>query len=98
MRELENTIERAAVVADGDVIQPYHLPPALQTVNTADKAITAGLFESVEAYEKDLVCEALRKTRGSRSQAAKLLKVSERVLSYKVKKYEIDCAALRSAK
>jgi Nif-specific regulatory protein len=85
-------------VADTEVIQHYHLPPALQTVNTADKAVNTGLFESVEAYEKELVCEALRKTRGSRSQAARLLKVSERVLSYKVKKYEIDCAAFRSSK
>ena len=98
VRELENTIERAVVVADGDSIQHYHLPPALQTVNTIDKAINTGLFESVEAYEKDLVCEALKKTQGSRSQAARLLKVSERVLSYKVKKYEIDCGAFRSSK
>ncbi|HEV8487737.1 MAG TPA: sigma-54 dependent transcriptional regulator [Blastocatellia bacterium] len=98
VRELENTIQHVVVVTDGDVVQHYHLPPALQTVNTAHKALNTGLFESVEAYEKDLVCEALRKTRGSRSQAAKLLKVSERVLSYKVKKYEIDCAAFRSSK
>ena len=96
VRELENTIQRAVVVADTEVIHHYHLPPALQTCNTTDKAVNTGLFESVEAYEKELVCEALRKTRGSRSQAARLLKVSERVLSYKVRKYEIDCAAFRS--
>ena len=98
VRELENTIERSVVLANDDLIQHYHLPPALQTVNTADRAVNNGLFESVEAYEKDLVCEALRQTRGSRSQAAQMLKVSERVLSYKVKKYEIDCAAFRSSK
>ena len=98
VRELQNTIEGAVVVADDDAIQHYHLPPALQTVTTADRPAKTGLFESVEAYEKDLVCDALRKTRGSRSQAARLLKVSERVLSYKVKKYEIDCAAFRSSK
>ena len=98
VRELENAIERSVVVSDTEVIQHYHLPPALQTVNTADKAVNTGLFESVEAYEKELVCDALRKTRGRRSQAARLLKVSERVLSYKVKKYEIDCAAFRSSK
>jgi Nif-specific regulatory protein len=97
VRELENTIERAVVVAGGEAIQHYHLSPALQTVSAADKPVDTGLFESVEAYEKNLVCEALKKTRGRRSQAAKLLKVSERVLSYKVKKYEIDCAAFRSS-
>ena len=98
MRELENTIERAVVVAEGDVIEYYHLHSELQTVDTTDKALDTGLFESVEAYERDLICEALRRTRGGRNQAARLLKVSERVMSYKVKKYEIDCESFRVAK
>jgi Nif-specific regulatory protein len=54
-----------------------------------------GLFRAVESYERDLILDALRGSRGNRSQAAKLLKVSERVLSYKIKKYGIDCARLR---
>ncbi|HZS05342.1 MAG TPA: sigma-54 dependent transcriptional regulator, partial [Blastocatellia bacterium] len=97
VRELENTIERAVVVADGQTIQPDHLPPAVQAARLPDRVADGGLFESVEAYEKGLICDALRNTRGNRNQAAKLLKVSERVLSYKVKKHAIDCDAFRSS-
>ena len=98
VRELENTMERAVVVADGQTVQHFHLPPVLQTTRMVQKTINAGLFESVEAYEKDLICAALSDTRGNRNQAAKLLQVSERVLSYKVKKYAIDCDAFRLSK
>jgi Nif-specific regulatory protein len=53
-----------------------------------------GLFRAVENYEHELIVEALRSARGNRNQAAKLLKVSERVLSYKIKKYQIDCKSI----
>jgi Nif-specific regulatory protein len=49
------------------------------------------LAEAVAAYEKDLVQDALKTTRGNRVKAAKLLDSTERIISYKVKKYRIDC-------
>jgi transcriptional regulator with PAS, ATPase and Fis domain len=49
-----------------------------------------GLFAAVEAYEKELVSDALRFTNGQRNAAARLLKISDRVLSYKIKKYELS--------
>ena len=57
--------------------------------------MSEGLFSAVETYEHELILEALGATRGNRNQAARLLKVSERVLSYKIKKYRIDCNSLR---
>jgi len=96
VRELENALERAVVVADGPLIHHYHLPPALQTIEPDNSRAGGSLFESVEAYERELICDALRTTRGNRNRAAKLLKVSERVLSYKVRKYALDCDAFRS--
>jgi len=93
VRELENVIESAVVVADSGRIDYYHLPPALRTAHPTPAS--EGLFRAVESYEHDLILEALRNTRGNRNQAAKLLKVSERVLSYKIKKYRIDCNSLR---
>ena len=95
VRELENVVERATVLADRQSVQHYHLPPSLQTLPTTKPAAGLSLFETVEAFEQELICDALRVTRGNRTQAAKSLRVSERVLTYKVKKYEIDPTAYR---
>lgn len=51
---------------------------------------STSLAEAVGAYEPDLIQDALKTTRGNRVQAAKLLKSTERIISYKVKKYDID--------
>jgi Nif-specific regulatory protein len=93
VRELENVVESAVVVAERGRIDYYHLPPTLQA--TPPMRGAEGLFRAVETYEQELILDALRSARGNRNQAAKLLKVSERVLSYKIKKYGIDCAGLR---
>ncbi|MBL8206151.1 MAG: sigma-54-dependent Fis family transcriptional regulator [Blastocatellia bacterium] len=95
VRELQNTIERAVVIADGQLIQHYHLPPAIQTAQPIKNHISGNLFAAVERYEQELLCDALREARGNRNQAAKALGISERVLSYKVKKYEIDCTQFK---
>jgi len=93
VRELENVVESAVVVAENGRIDYYHLPPALQTAHPIP--LSEGLFRAVENYEHELILESLGATRGNRNRAAKLLKVSERVLSYKIKKYRIDCNSLR---
>ncbi len=89
VRELENTIERAVVICDTNVIHHYHLPPDLQTLRIATTVNNKGLAEAVNAYERELLCEALQNAHGNRGQAAKLLKISERLLSYKIKKHNI---------
>ena len=90
VRELENTIERAVLVCDGSVIHAHHLPPTLQTAEASGTLTTTSLAESVGAYERDLLQDALKTTRGNRVQAAKLLNSTERIISYKVKKHGID--------
>ena len=95
VRELENSIERAVLVCDGNVIHAHHLPPSLQTGETSGTTTRFALTEAVEAYEKDLVQDALKTTRGNRVKAAKLLNSTERIISYKVKKYGIDCLRFR---
>jgi Nif-specific regulatory protein len=89
VRELENVVERAVVVCDGGLIHPYHLPPMFQTLHAETTLAQAGLSDAVDNYERELVCEALKQTRGNRSQAAKLLKISDRLLGYKIKKHNI---------
>ena len=48
------------------------------------------LADAVAGFEKDLIQDALKTTRGNRAKAARLLDTTERVLNYKVKKYGVD--------
>ena len=56
-----------------------------------------GLNEALEAYEKELLQDALRQTRGVRSQAARLLMTSERVFSYRLRKHHIDARRFKAS-
>ena len=95
VRELENVIERATLVCESNVIHGYHLPPTLQTAEGSGTVTRASLEHAVEAYEKDLIQDALKTTRGNRARAARLLDTTERILGYKVKKYSIECRRFR---
>ena len=91
VRELENCIERAVLVAEGDVIHPYHLPPTLQTAETSGGAKANGsLRELVDAYERDIIVDALKSTRGNMASAARALGTTQRIFGYKVHKHGID--------
>lgn len=96
IRELENTIERAVLLCDGQVIHSHHLPVTLQTAETSGTVMTLSLEEAVASYEKDLIQDALKMVRGNRSKAAKLLKTTQRILNYKIKRHAIDMTRFRS--
>ncbi|MFL5534184.1 MAG: sigma-54 interaction domain-containing protein [Gemmatimonadales bacterium] len=96
VRELENTIERAVLLADGEVIHGYHLPPTLQTADGTATVVSTSLDGAVAAFERSLIEDALKTARGNRSRAARLLGSTQRVISYKVRKYGIDPARLKS--
>jgi Nif-specific regulatory protein len=96
VRELENTMERAVLVCDGGVIHGHHLPPALQTAEASGTVPRQSLADSVEAFERDLLQDALKSTRGNRARAARLLDTTERILNYKVRKYGIDARRFRA--
>jgi len=90
VRELENTLERAVLVCDGHVIHAHHLPPTLQTAEASGTVTRVSLKDAVAAYEKDLIQDALKTTRGNRAKAARLLNATERIINYQVRKYSID--------
>ena len=96
VRELENCIERAVLVCEGGVIHAHHLPPTLQTAEVSGTLPRLDLTTAVDGYEKDLILDALKTSRGNRAKAARLLGTTERIVAYKVKKYEIDCARFKS--
>ena len=96
VRELENTIERAVLVCDGNVIHGHHLPPTLQTAESTGTVSSLPLADTVGSFEKDLIQDALKTTRGNRAKAAQLLQSTERIIRYKVKLYDIDVTRFRS--
>lgn len=90
VRELENVIERAVLVCDEQVIHGHHLPPTLQTAEVSGTENKLTLAAAIEAYESDLIQDALKSARGNTAKAARMLDSTERILGYKIKKYGID--------
>jgi len=96
VRELENAIERAVLVCDENVIHGHHLPPTLQTAEVSDTVTKLTLNSAVAAFERDLIQDALKTTRGNCSQAAILLNTTERIINYKISKYKINPKRFRN--
>ncbi|WP_159517612.1 sigma-54-dependent Fis family transcriptional regulator [Sunxiuqinia indica] len=90
IRELENCIERSCILSTDNVIHSYNLPPSLQTADSTNTRSRGGLTYTVEQVEKQLIREALTSTKGNIAKAAEGLKVTERMLGTRLKKYEID--------
>jgi Nif-specific regulatory protein len=97
VRELENALERAVLVCDGAVVHGHHLPPSLQTADSSGTVTRVSLKDAVAAYERDLILDALKTTRGNRAKAARLLDTTERILNYKVQGYGIDVRRFKSS-
>jgi Nif-specific regulatory protein len=96
VRELENALERAVLVCDGAVIHGHHLPPSLQTADSSGTVTRVSLKSAVAAFERDLIQDALKTTRGNRAKAARLLDTTERILNYKVRLYGVDVRRFKS--
>ena len=96
VRELENALERAVLVCDGQVIHGHHLPPSLQTADSSGTVTRVSLKDAVAAFERDLIQDTLKTTRGNRAKAARLLDTTERILNYKVRGYGIDVRRFKS--
>jgi Nif-specific regulatory protein len=95
VRELENCMERSVLVCDEQVLHGHHLPPSLQTASESGTVTRLSLEAAIAAFEKDVIQDALKTTRGNRARAAKLLDTTERILGYKTKKYGIDSKRFR---
>jgi DNA-binding NtrC family response regulator len=104
IRELENVIERAAVMKPGGWILPLDLPekifqPDEEAESIGDAAAggrvvlpPAGisLKSEVSRLEKELIAEALRRTHGVKEQAARLLKINRTTLIEKIRRNRLD--------
>jgi DNA-binding NtrC family response regulator len=94
VRELKNVIERAVVIARGDVITPEDLPPRVRDSDDRSKsslpsAKDGGLKEQMRSYEIQLIVDALKKHNGNQTEAARALQMPVRTLAHKMQTYGI---------
>lgn len=90
IRELINILERAVVITRDDYITSDDLPfkPSASSAS-ANKKASGTLRESLENLEKQLIDEAMKKASDNQTKAAEILGMSERMLRYKLKKYNL---------
>ena len=86
VRELEHIIQRTVTLVRGSVVQIEDLPPEIRFYNAME---TGALNERLEAVEREMIVAALEKHDWVQTRAAQFLGISERVLRYKMGKYEI---------
>ncbi len=93
VRELENIMERAVVLAKGGSISTADLPLHIRTTESDEKLCVkkkgSSLNETLGTVERGLIIEALKEAGGIQTRAAQKLGISERVLRYKLGKYKI---------
>ena len=90
IRELRNLCERLSVLMAGQTIEPENLPREFVTYSSMPKAAAFTLPERgvhLESLEADLIHQALSRTKGNRSQTAKLLGLSRDTLLYRMQKH-----------
>jgi DNA-binding NtrC family response regulator len=86
VRELENVVERAVIMARGDLIQPGDLPGHIIDGTEGEYAgVTPG--RPLSELEREAIMSTLEMTDGNRTETARLLGISRRTLQYKLKEY-----------
>jgi DNA-binding NtrC family response regulator len=99
IRELQNCVERATIVASSNTIEESDLPAYLFGSRPIDSsvgqlfidgpAIPENLDAALAEVEKNYILAALQETNGVQAAAAQLIGISERSLWYRLKKLEI---------
>ncbi|MBE0657965.1 MAG: sigma 54-interacting transcriptional regulator [Bryobacteraceae bacterium] len=97
VRELRNAVERAMILEDSSYITPQSLPMSISRNPAGQPLVAIESFPrtipdagmSLEDNEKRLLVQALEKTGGNQTQAARLLRITRDTLRYKMKKFDL---------
>ncbi len=92
VRELENLVERAVILARGDVVTPDEFPAALAGVESAvpEDHAAAPTARTIKDMEREMIVRTLEETGGNRTRTAEILGISRRTLQLKLKAYGIN--------
>ena len=88
VRELENIVEQAFVLCRGGIIELHHLPPELRPAAAGPTDAVGPM--SLQAMEKLMITEILRRYQGDRRRASRDLGINPSTLYRKIKSLEID--------
>jgi len=96
VRELRNVLERIVILGPDAVIQPEHLPAQIR-YSAGNGAVTAGCpfvlpdgGIELEKVERGLIVQALKRTGGNQSAAARLLGITRYALRYRMEKHGLS--------
>ena len=102
VRELESCMERAVMSSNDSAISGYNLPPSVRSSAYSHRNLPYGEdidFESmVESFERELITEALKSSRGNAADAARRLGLTQRIINYKIKRYAIVASWYKNTK
>ena len=90
VRELENTIERAIVLSEGPIITSRAVSVVGVVTQPATGLPSLKLRQNIEWVERETIRKALESAGGVKKDAAELMGISQRALSYYLAKYRID--------
>jgi len=93
IRELGNCIERAMILCDGTTLSPEHLglmDVKIRGAETSEGGLSEIASAAVRTVETRAIRSALELTKGNKSRAAEILKVSYKTLLTKIKEYDIQ--------
>ncbi|PYQ75034.1 MAG: hypothetical protein DMG01_19530 [Acidobacteria bacterium] len=90
VRELENTIERAVVLSQGSIISPKAVSVLGAATPQATGLPSLKLRQNIEWVERETIRRALEGAGGVKKDAAELMGISQRALSYYLAKYRLD--------
>ena len=91
IRELRNTMERAVVLADGDLITIHDLPDKFRTLDV-EGVSTSSLRQALDNFEREYIKRSLTENKGSKETAANKLGIDLATLYRKLKKLRIETA------
>ncbi len=91
IRELRNTIERATVLADGEVITIHDLPDKFRTLDI-EGVSTSSLRQAIDEFEREYIRRSMAECKGNKEAAANKLGVDLATLYRKLKKLRIETA------
>jgi len=85
VRELENALTRAAILAKGDVILEENLP-----LEPAEKKLFLKELVALREVEKNYIQHVLKATKGNKTKASQILQISRPTLDKKIKEYGLE--------
>jgi len=88
LRELKNVVKRAVLLSTGEYISSSCLPTEVLAAKEEPEEQDYSLFKNKN--EQEMILDALEKTRGNKSKAAKLLSIDRKTLYNKLKQYGIN--------